>query len=91
MNKFEKIKYLNPNEKYKVSGKLLHLILDLSNLYREPLLVVKGGYCEQGSMLRTDKEQIQIIPFQTEKRDYLIGRLVQEFQQWLEQEIEEVE
>ena len=89
MNKFEKIKLLNPNEKYKVSGKLLHLILDLSSLYREPLLVVKGGYCEQDSMLRTDKEQIQIIPFQNEKRDYLIGRLVQEFQQWLEQESEE--
>ena len=89
MNKFKKIKLLNPNEKYKVSGKLLHLILDLSSLYQEPLLAVKGGYCEQGSMLRTDKEKIQIIPFQTEKRDYLIGRLVQEFQQWLEQESED--
>ena len=89
MNKFEKIKYSNPNEKYKVSGKLLHLILDLSSLYQEPLLIVEGGYCEQGSMLRTDKEQIQIIPFQKEKRDYLIGRLVQEFEQWLKQESEE--
>lgn len=90
MNKFNKIKLLDPNEKYKVSGELLHLILDLSSLYQEPLLVVEGGYCEQGSMLRTDKEKIQIIPFQKEKRDFLIGRLVQEFQQWLEQESEEV-
>lgn len=84
-----KIKFLNPNEKYKVSGKLLHLILDLSSLYQEPLLIVEGNYCEQGSMLRTDKEKIQTIPFQKEKRDFLIGRLVQEFQQWLEQESEE--
>lgn len=89
MNKFEKIKLLNPNEKYKVSGVLLHLILDLSSLYQGPLLIVEGGYCEQGPMLRTDKEKIQIIQFQKEKRDYLIGRLVQEFQQWLEQESEE--
>ena len=38
-------------------------------------------------MLRTDKEQIQIIPFQTEKRDYLIGRLVQEFNQMKWEEV----
>jgi len=73
------IKSLDMNKQYKVSGELLRLILDLSSLYQEPLLVVEGGYCEQGSMLRTNKEQIQVIPFQTEKRDFLIGRLVQEF------------
>jgi len=81
------IKSLDMNKQYKVSGELLHLILDLSSLYQEPLLVVEGGYCEQGSMLRTDKEQIQIIPFQTEKRDYLIGRLVQEFNQMKWEEV----
>ena len=81
------IKSLDMNKQYKVSGELLHLIMDLSSLYQEPLLVVEGGYCEQGSMLRTDKEQIQIIPFQTEKRDYLIGRLVQEFNQMKWEEV----
>ena len=81
------IKSLDMNKQYKVSGELLHLILDLSSLYQEPLLIVEGGYCEQGSMLRTDKEQIQIIPFQAEKRDYLIGRLVQEFNQMKWEEV----
>ena len=81
------IKYLDRDKQYKVSGELLHLILDLSSLYQEPLLIVNGGYCEQGSMLRTDKEQIQIIPFQSEKRDYLIGKLVQEFNQMEWEEI----
>lgn len=61
MNNFKKIILLNPNEKYKVSGKLLQLILDLSSLYQEPLLIIEGGYCEQGSMLRTEKEEIRSI------------------------------
>ena len=78
-------KILDPEKEYKVSGKLLLLLLELSSLYNEPLLIVEGGYCEQHNMLRTN-EKIQVMPFQSEKRDYLIGRIAEEVEKSLEQE-----
>ena len=74
------MKRLDRNKPYKVSGEVLYLILELSSLYETPSLVVNGNYGEQGSMIVTNKEQVQYIPFFTEKRDFLIGKLVSEFE-----------
>ena len=57
------MKILDRHKQYRVSGEVLQLISDLSYLYTDVPV-----WCEQ-----------QVISFPSEKRDYLIGRLVQEF------------
>lgn len=71
------IKSLDPRKEYKVKGTLLHDILELSALYNHPCFIQYGGYIEKGLTIATEKE-FDVIPFPSEKRDFLIGRIVKE-------------
>lgn len=70
---------LEPDKQYKVSGQLIYLLLELSSLYEIPDFIINGGYSEIGNSFKVqNKQQIQILPFPTEKCHYLIGRILQE-------------
>ena len=68
------MKLIDKKSKYKVSGVMLQIILNLADLYNTPL------YYENEKILK-------VLPFPTEKRDYLIGRLIAEFEncEWEQQ------
>lgn len=65
-------KKLDTQKQYMVSGILLKLIFDIASLYDEPNTNVVQKL--------NGEVEYHITPFPNEKRDYLIGRLVQEFE-----------
>ena len=61
-------KSIQTHKEYKINGKMLYFISELASMYNEQQVFIY------------DNNDIKFIPFQSEKRDFLIGRLVHEFE-----------
>lgn len=82
------MKVLDINKDYKVSGVWLDLIFKIRECYEKPTLVYKTSeltleQLEMAKNLRyipSGKEEIMTISFPTETLNFLVGKLVAEFE-----------